>query len=84
MRRAIEADGLPLGIDRPSALLVVESRGQRGGRSVRYVRIFEPTRAEALGVIVQVFGDLDAHPSLVLKSGHIEQDGAVIITARSA
>jgi hypothetical protein len=84
IRRAIEADGLPLGVDRPSALAVVEQRGQYDGRAVTYIRIFEPAWARALGVDVTVFDDLDAHPSLVLKSGHIERDGAVMITARAS
>jgi hypothetical protein len=83
IRRAIEADGLPLGIDRPSALAVVEQRGQYDGRSVTHIRIFEPAWAQALGVDVRAFRDLDPHPDLVLKSGHVERDGGVIITARA-
>ena len=71
-------------VDRPSALAVVERRGRHEHRSVRYIRIFEPAWAQALGVDVRVFGDLDAHPSLILKSGHIERDGEVVITARAA
>jgi hypothetical protein len=51
---------------------------------VTYIRIFEPAWARALGVDVQVFDDLDAHPILILKSGHIEPDGAVVITERAA
>lgn len=84
MRRAIEADGLPLGVDRPSALAVVERRGRYEHRSVTYVRIFEPAWAQALGVDVRAFGDLDAYPNLILKSGHIERDGQVVITARAS
>ena len=84
IRRAIEADGLPLGVDRPSALAVVERHGRHERRSVTYIRIFEPAWAQALGVDVRGFDDLDAHPSLVLKSGHIERDGAVVITARAS
>ncbi len=84
IRRAIEADGLPLGVDRPSALAVVEQRGRYDGRAVTYIRIFEPAWARALGVDVRLFGDLDSHPILVLKSGHIEQDGIVTITKRAS
>ena len=84
IRRAIEADGLPLGVDRPSALAVVERHGRHERRSVTYIRIFEPAWAQALGVDVRGFDDLDAHPSLILKSGHIERDGAVVITARAS
>lgn len=84
IRRAIEADGLPLGVDRPSVLAVVEQRGRYALRSVTYIRIFEPAWARALGVDVRVFGDLDVHPDLILKSGHVERDGEVIITARAS
>jgi hypothetical protein len=84
IRRAIEADGLPLGVDRPSALAVVERRSRHGRRPVTYIRIFEPAWAQALGVDVQLFDDLDAHPSLILKSGHVERDGQVVITARAS
>jgi hypothetical protein len=84
IRRAIEADGLPLGVDRPSALAVVEQRGHYEHRRVTHIRIFEPAWAQALGVDVQLFDDLDAHPSLILKSGHIERDGEVVITARAS
>lgn len=84
IRRAIEADGLPLGVDRPSALAVVERRGHFENRSVTHIRIFEPAWAQALGVDVRVFADLDVHPDLVLKSGHVERDGEVVITARAS
>ena len=83
IRRAIEADGLPLGVDRPSALAVVERHGRHERRSVTHIRIFEPAWARALGVDVRGFGDLDVHPSLILKSGHIESDGEVVITTRA-
>ena len=83
IRRAIEADGLPMGVDRLSALAVVEQRGRYDGRAVTHIRIFEPAWARALGIDVRAFGDLDAHPSLVLKSGHIERSGTVVITARA-
>ena len=82
IRRAIEADGLPLGVDRPSALAVVERRGRHERRPVTCIRIFEPAWARALGIEVRAFDDLDAHPSLILKSGHIEKDGQVVIAAR--
>lgn len=83
IRRAIEADGLPRGVDRPSALAVVEQAGRYDGRTVTFIRIFEPTWARALGVDVRAFDDLDAHPDLVLKSGHVERTGLVVITARA-
>lgn len=75
IRRTLEADRLPLSVDRPSALAVVERRGRQQRRPVTYVRVFEPAWARALGVDVRAFDDLDAHPSLILMSGHIEPDG---------
>src|SRR5438045_3871933 len=84
VRRAIEVDGLPVGVDRFAALAVVELHGRYNGRLVKYIRIFEPAWAQALGIAVRAFGDLDAYPNLVLKSGHIEKNGAVVITERSA
>ena len=83
IRRAIEADGLPLGVDRPSALAVVEQRGRHDGRSVTFIRIFEPAWAQSRGVNVRTFDDLDAHDALILKRGHIERDGGIVITARA-
>ena len=84
MRRALEDDGLPAGIDRPSALSTVEQRGKYAGRGVTYFRVFEPTRTAERGVDVRSFGDLDAHPTLVLKAGRIEKDGTITITARAS
>ena len=83
IRRALEADGLPPGIDAASALGVVESRGRYSGRNVTYIRVFDPARATERGLNVQAFGDLEAHPELVLRAGHIEKDGTVMINWRA-
>ena len=83
LRRALEQDGLPPGIDAASALGVVESRGMYAGRRVTYIRVFDPTRAAARGLQVRTFGDLDAHRNLVLRTGHVEKDGAIVITWRA-
>ncbi len=81
--RALEADGLPPGIDRASALGVVKSRGRYSGRKVTYFRVFDPARAAERELEVRAFGDLDAHPDLVLRAGHTEQDGTVVVTWRA-
>ncbi len=81
--RAIESDGLPPGVDAASALGVVESRGTYAGRKVTYIRVFDPARATEHGLDVRAFGDLEAHPDLVLRAGHVEQDGTVVITWRA-
>jgi hypothetical protein len=76
---ALNVDGLLSELD-PWGLAVVARRGSFSGRPVRYFRIFSPTQAAAQAVIVSVFSDLDNHPSLVLGSGHVERDGAVVVT----
>jgi hypothetical protein len=81
IQRALERDGLPPGID-PAALGVVESGGSYAGRRVTYIRVFDPARAAERAVDVRAFGDLDGHPDLVLRMGHIEKDGTVVITWR--
>ena len=80
IRRALEQDGLPPGTP---ALRVVESRGRYSGRKVTFIRVFDATSAAESAVDVQAFGDLDVHPELVLRMGHVEQDGTVVITWRA-
>lgn len=81
--RAIESDGLPLGVAAASDLRVVESRGNYSGRKVTYIRVFDPSSAAERGVDIQAYGDLDTHPDLVLRMGHVEKDGMVVITWRA-
>ncbi len=83
MSRALETDGLPAGVDAAAALGVIETRGNYAGRGVSYVRVFDRAGAAAREVDVQTFGDLDAHPDLVLRMGHVEKDGTVVITWRA-
>src|SRR5688572_17193136 len=83
VRCALERDGLPPGIDIALELGVVESRGTYAGRRVIRIRVFDPAHAAEGGLHVSRFGDLDAHPDLVLRTGHIEQDGTVVITWRA-
>jgi hypothetical protein len=79
--RALAASGLPPGCDDPAAAFrVVERQEKYSGRKVTQVRIFDPSQAEARGVAVGAYGDLDAHPDLVLWTGRVEQDGTVTIT----
>jgi hypothetical protein len=83
IRRVIEHTGPPAGISHSSMLRVVESRGRYSGRTVLFVRVFDPVRAAERAVTVQRFRDLDPHPSLVLWSGHVERDGMVAVTRRA-
>jgi hypothetical protein len=81
MTRALVSDGLPPGMQ-PSTLSVVLQHGSYSGRRVSYFRIFDPIRLAERGLQVQAFTDLDAHPDLVLGSGHVESDGAVVLSTR--
>lgn len=86
IRRALEADGLPSGTD-VTQLGVMESRGNYAGRKVTYFRVVDPTRAAAHGADVftgLAYRDLDAHPDLVLRTGFVEREGTVKITARDS
>ena len=81
--RVIEQSGLPAWISSSSMLRVVESRGRYAGRPVLFIRVFDPVRAAEREVAVRRFSDLDAQPSLVLWSGHVERDGLVALSRRS-
>jgi hypothetical protein len=83
VRCALEREGLPAGVETALALGVVEARGTSAGRRVTHVRVFDPRRAAARGLLVQRYRDLDTHRNLVLRTGHIEPDGAVVITWRA-
>ncbi len=81
IRRALEADGLPPGADL-STLGVVESRGTYAGRTVTFIRLFDPAAAARRSVDVfarHTYDDLNAHLDLVLRAGHTERDGTVVL-----
>jgi hypothetical protein len=82
--RAIVASGLPPGCDDPATFRVVERNEKYSGRKVTQVRIFDPSQADARGVAIGAYDDLDWHPDLVLWTGRVEQDGTVNITRRAA
>jgi hypothetical protein len=79
--QALATNGLPPGMD-PETLDVVDQRGSYSGRRVTYFRVFDPVRIAERAVQVRVFADLDAHPELILGSGHVEQNGAVVLSRR--
>lgn len=80
IRRALERDGLPSWISHASMLRVVQSGGRVSDRKVTFIRVFDPVRAAERALDVRSFRDLDAQPGLILKAGHIEPDGIVVIT----
>jgi len=61
-------------------LRVVRSSGRVSDRKVTFIRLFDPVRAAERALDVRSFRDLDPHPGLILKAGHIEPDGIVVIT----
>src|SRR5258708_1366688 len=77
--REMAPGGLPAGMD-ASTLSVLQQRGSYSGRKVSYFRVFDPVRVSERSFKVTDFADLDAHPELVLGSGHVEQNGAVVLT----
>ena len=79
--QALARDGLPPGME-PSTLAVVLRRGSYASRPVNYFRVFDPIRIAERGLHIRTFGDLDDLPDLVVGSGHVEVDGAVVLSVR--
>jgi hypothetical protein len=82
--QALATDGLQAGSD-VAELGVVESRGSYAGRSVTYIRVFDPASAARRSVNVfsrHAYKDLNAHLDLVLRAGFVEKDGTVVLYAR--
>ncbi len=77
--RALTSDGLPPGME-PATLSVLEHNGSYSGRKVTYFRVFDPLRIAERSIKVAEYGDLDAHPDLVIGAGHVEKDGTVVLT----
>jgi hypothetical protein len=67
----------------PATLHVVDQRGSYSGRPVTYFRVFDPVRLREQAFSVSSFRDLDAHAELIFGSGHVEQDGTVVLSRRS-
>ena len=83
IRRAVEKDGLPSGIGSATMLRVVQWGGRVSDRKVTLIRVFDPVQAAARALDARSFQDLDARPGLILKAGHIERDGVVVILRRT-
>jgi hypothetical protein len=80
IRRAIEKDGMIAPVIDPSQLRMVESGGRYSDRKVTYFRIFVPVLAAQQSLDVRRFNDLDQHQGLVVRSGHVEGDGTIVLT----
>jgi hypothetical protein len=79
--QALVGRGLPAELD-PATLSVVQQRGSYSGRRVTYFRVFDPARNTGRSIGIRGYTDLDACPELVVAFGHIEQDGAVVLSKR--
>jgi hypothetical protein len=60
-------------------LAVVDRPGSYVGRRVSFFSVFDPAQIADRGVRIRDFADLDAYPDLVLGSGHVERNGAVVL-----
>jgi hypothetical protein len=76
---AVERDGAPSPVPF-SSLRMVESKGRYSDRKVTYFRVFDPAATAQRMIEVRRYLDLDAYPDLVLESGHVENDGKVVVT----
>jgi hypothetical protein len=81
IQQALVHQGLPLGVS-VNRLRVLTRKGNYAGRSVHYFRAFDVDQAAKSGVAPRTFNELDAHPQLIVGSGHIERDGAVALIRR--
>jgi hypothetical protein len=66
-----------------AGLHVFERRGTYSDRRVTYFRACDPAQLAARAVTVAAYTDLDPYPELVLASGHLERDGAVVLNRAS-
>jgi hypothetical protein len=78
IQRAIAGSGLPTELD-PAKLSVVESRGSYAGRTVTHFRVVDPRQTAGQSGKQLRYKDLDAREELVLRSGHVEADGTVVL-----
>jgi hypothetical protein len=80
IRIAIEKDGPNGAQSDPAQLRMVESSGRYSDRKVTYFRVFVPVLAAQQSLDVRRFNDLDQFHDLIVRSGHVERDGTVVLT----
>jgi hypothetical protein len=59
---------------------MVESVGRYSDRKVTYFRVFDPNSVGQTAPDIRRYQDFDVFPGLVLRSGHVEKDGTVVLT----
>jgi len=77
---AMVRDGQNEGISDLSTLRMVESTGRYSDRKVTYFRVFDPTSTAQRSAGVTRYQDFDVFPGLIVRSGHVEKDGVVVLT----
>ena len=80
IRIAIEKEGPNAAQTDPAQLRMVESSGRYSDRKVTYFRVFVPVLAAQQSLDVRQFNDLDQFQGLIVRSGHVESDGTVVLT----
>jgi hypothetical protein len=78
--RAMQKDAGPSSAGNAALLRMVESSGRYSDRKVTYFRVFDPALATTRSLDVRQFRDLDDAQNVIVRSGHVEQDGAVVLT----
>lgn len=77
--RAIASQGLTRTLGDTARLRMVQLGGRYSNRKVTYFRIFDPAVASERMLNIQRYRDLDAFQNLVLRTGHIESDGQIVV-----
>lgn len=80
IRRAIESDGMTPPVGNLSQLRMVDVGGRYSDRKVTYFRVFDPSNTSQQALEIRQYKDFDVFPGLVLRSGHVEKDGKVVLT----
>ncbi|MFC1864560.1 hypothetical protein ACFLYG_01875 [Chloroflexota bacterium] len=62
----------------------VGQRGRFAGMPVKFIRIFDHTKACECGARIESYRDLDSHPELVFFDGHIFESGTVCLNRKQA
>jgi hypothetical protein len=80
IRQAIQRDGHTPATFDPAQLQMVESSGRYSDRKVTYFRVFDPTSTAQRQLDIRRYQDFDVFLGLVVRSGHVETDGTVVLT----
>src|SRR4051812_21822562 len=80
IRTAIQSDGMTTQVTNPSGLQMVESQGRYSDRKVTYFRVFDPASTAQRSLEIKRYKDFDVFQGLVLRSGHVESDGKIVLT----